>query len=297
MDTKFFSKILLFGEYSIIKGSKGLAIPCEKYFGVLKKSDQPDKIDEELRLNEFCDYLEGSGILSIVLDIKAFKADVVTGLYFDSNIPLGHGVGSSGALCASIYHRYAYEFEQKDEYSIKDLTYLQDLMALMESYYHGTSSGLDCLISLVNRPVFIEARNNLKITDVPDLDKFGKFYLLESGIKRKTAPLVHLFLNDYEKNKVFKENFVEFKQYTNEIIDSLLIGDKESFDSLMANISRLQYLHFEKMIPDNIKSIWLDGLERKNHYVKLCGAGGGGFFLVYSPENDISYKGKLIKLN
>ncbi len=30
-----------------------------------------------------------------------------TGLYFDSSIPQGYGVGSSGALVAAIYDKYA----------------------------------------------------------------------------------------------------------------------------------------------------------------------------------------------
>jgi len=35
----FYAKILLFGEYGIIKDSKGLAIPYNTYQGALKKSE------------------------------------------------------------------------------------------------------------------------------------------------------------------------------------------------------------------------------------------------------------------
>lgn len=288
MSLKFYSKILLFGEYSIIKGSKGFAIPCKKYFGVLKMATHPEKLNSNLKLNDFCDYLERSGILSKILDIKSFKTDLLEGLYFDSNIPLGHGIGSSGALCASIYQRYAFDFDRKKDYSSNDLKYLQDLMALMESYYHGTSSGLDCLISLINRPVLIHSRNELKTCDEPDLALFGHFYLLESGINRKTAPLVHKFLSDIETDNVFKKKFELFVEYNDKIIDALMDTQKETFEELFIKISRLQYLHFSKLIPDSIKSIWLEGLESRQFYVKLCGAGGGGYFLVYSPRERLT---------
>jgi mevalonate kinase len=287
MNIKFNSKILLFGEYGVIKGSKGFAIPCEKYFGVLNTSKTPEHINEKLRLNDFCDYLDKSGILSKVLDLTSFKKDIEDGLFFESNIPLGHGVGSSGALCASIYHRYAFDFERKEQYSSDELKYLQDLMALMESYYHGTSSGLDCLISLIDSPVLIESRNDLKIVHRPSLKKLGHFYLYESGIVRKTAPLVHTFLNEFESNQNFHKSFIEFIKYTNMAIANLISGDSQEFGENFAKISRLQYLNFNQMIPDSVKSFWLEGLETKKFYVKLCGAGGGGFFLVYSQDGPI----------
>jgi mevalonate kinase len=39
----------------------------------------------------------------LVTDLAELKNDVETGMYFDSSIPQGYGVGSSGALVAAIY--------------------------------------------------------------------------------------------------------------------------------------------------------------------------------------------------
>ena len=39
----FYSKILLFGEYGIIKDSKGLSIPYNFYNGALKIEDNPSQ--------------------------------------------------------------------------------------------------------------------------------------------------------------------------------------------------------------------------------------------------------------
>ena len=44
--------------------------------------------------------------LTIDFDIDAFKQDVENGMYFQSSIPQGFGVGSSGALVAAVYGKY-----------------------------------------------------------------------------------------------------------------------------------------------------------------------------------------------
>ena len=43
----------------------------------------------------------------VVFDFEKLKNDVQEGMYFDSSIPQGYGVGSSGALVAAIYDKYA----------------------------------------------------------------------------------------------------------------------------------------------------------------------------------------------
>ena len=40
-------------------------------------------------------------------NIEKLNADIADGMYFDSSIPQGYGVGSSGALVAAIYSEYA----------------------------------------------------------------------------------------------------------------------------------------------------------------------------------------------
>ena len=51
----FYSKILLFGEYGIIKDSKGLSIPYSFYKGALKTDQDPAQsaIESNLNLKKF----------------------------------------------------------------------------------------------------------------------------------------------------------------------------------------------------------------------------------------------------
>lgn len=292
----FSSKILLFGEYGVIKGSKGFAFPLREFSGTLKMSTSIN-LEESLRLDEFATFLKNSMTLSKELNTDNLIDDINSGLFFDSKIPIGKGIGSSGALCAAIFSKYSRTFERKEFYSVNELKYLQDMMALMESFYHGTSSGVDSLISLINLPVIIKSRNNLETTNMPNLEKFGHFYLIDSEITRKTSPLVHKFLSRYDSDMDFKKEIKRFIELNDSTIDSMINNDIDGFKDSFKSISKLQYVNFSRMIPQNIKKIWLDGLDSKNFYLKLCGAGGGGFFLIYSDSNNLNINENLIKLS
>ena len=104
----FYSKILLFGEYGIIEDSKGLSIPYNFYKGALKipkKITASSKSSNKILIG-FSEYLNSK---KLKLDLHKFRSDLDKGLYFDSSIPKGYGIGSSGALVAAIYDQYAFE--------------------------------------------------------------------------------------------------------------------------------------------------------------------------------------------
>ena len=105
----FYSKILLFGEYGIIKDSKGLSIPYSFFKGALKSDQDSDhsSIESNLNLKKFVQYLATLDKSLVSFDIDKLQKDVNGGMYFDSSIPQGYGVGSSGALVAALYDKYA----------------------------------------------------------------------------------------------------------------------------------------------------------------------------------------------
>ena len=149
----FYSKILLFGEYGIIKDSKGLSIPYNFYNGALKidenKSDKTK--DSNSNLKRFADYLNSLQIEQpelVSFDIESLNADISKGMYFDSSIPQGYGVGSSGALVAAIYDQYAQDkITVLENLTREKLLKLKSIFGEMESFFHGKSSGLDPLNS------------------------------------------------------------------------------------------------------------------------------------------------------
>ena len=104
---KFYSKVLLFGEYGVLSNSNALSIPFEKFYGYLNKSDflnNEEKISNSniLQLYEFMIDLD----IEDKIDFDFFKDDIDKGLHFVSSIPIASGLGSSGALIASIFDSY-----------------------------------------------------------------------------------------------------------------------------------------------------------------------------------------------
>ena len=103
----FYAKILLFGEYGIIKDSKGLSIPYNFYRGALKLSADGEFLDSHKKLVVYCDYLRELPTSTVRFDWEHLQDDLDQKMFFDSSIPQGYGVGSSGALVAAIYDQYA----------------------------------------------------------------------------------------------------------------------------------------------------------------------------------------------
>jgi len=280
----FCSKILLFGEYSIIKNSMALSIPYRLFEGQLKFRSS-DEIGKGLRrgspdpeLKPFGQYLQNladKGELFSDLDVESFQFDISQGLYFDSTIPQGYGVGSSGALCAAVFDVY-----NKNDRSQFDILSLKEIFSQLESHFHGASSGLDPLISYLDRPVLLKDKTHVGTVDMPSFEKGkGGIFLLSTGRPRRTEPLVNLFLEkckDREFESLCQNTLIPS---TNNCIECLLEGQIAKLWREFENLSLFQYKHFLPMIPNLYQGLYKQGLEHGDFFLKLCGAGGGGFIM------------------
>jgi len=285
----FYAKILLFGEYGIIKDSKGLAIPYNTYQGALKRSLQPTKeaIESNRNLTDFYSYLTGlQPKVQVQFRLDELKKDIDEGIYFDSSIPQGYGVGSSGALVAAIYDKYAIDKITVLENLTRDkLLKLKKIFATMESFFHGKSSGLDPLNSYLSIPILINSNDNLEPTGIPS-QKEGKgaVFLLDSKTISKTAPLVTIFM-ERMKNEGFR-NMIdqEFGKYTDACIHDFLGGDFKSLFGNVKSLSKVVLTNFKPMIPTSFHKLWQQGLDTNDYYLKLCGSGGGGYILGFTKD-------------
>ncbi|MCF6222938.1 MAG: mevalonate kinase [Flavobacteriaceae bacterium] len=286
----FYAKILLFGEYGIIKDSKGLAIPYNSYQGALKVSDVfTDKAKKSnTKLLEFYDYLLLLKDASVQLRLTEFEKDISNGMYFDSSIPEGYGVGSSGALVAAIYDKYANNKITVLENLTRDkLLQLKNTFSLMESFFHGKSSGLDPLNSYLSIPILINSKDHLEATGIPS-QKEGKgaVFLLDSEMVGETQPMVNIFMNKM-KNEGFRKMIDhDFAKYTDACIDDFLQGDAKSLFSNVKSLSKVVLKHFKPMIPKSFHLLWKQGIETNDYYLKLCGSGGGGYILGFTEDYD-----------
>lgn len=280
---KFYSKVLLFGEYSVIKHSMALSIPYPLFEGQLSFSrSNKSGVDQELKsLANYLKVQQEKGRLGFKIDVKSFAFDVGQGLIFDSTIPQGFGVGSSGALCAAVYDRYA---EKNEDDKILDL---KNHLSVIESHFHGSSSGLDPLISYLNKPILIQHSGEATEVTLPEFNKGkGGIFLLNTGRARRTEPLVNLFLEKCKTSEFSNNIENNLLKINDNCITSLLEGNIDSLYHNFENLSFFQFEEFTPMIPNLYRDLWRDGLLYKKYFLKLCGAGGGGFILGMTRDFD-----------
>ena len=291
----FYSKILLFGEYGIIKDSKGLSIPYNFYNGALKMEDNPNQlaIDSNLNLKKFIQYLSKIDPNLVSFELDQLQQDVNAGMYFDSSIPQGYGVGSSGALVAALYDKYAKDKITVLENLTRDkLLKLKAIFSEMESFFHGKSSGLDPLNSYLSIPILINSQNNIEATGIPSQNTNGKgaVFLLDSGITGETAPMVRIFMEKmkHEGFRTMLKN--QFIKHTDACVEDFLKGDIKSLFKNTKQLSKVVLNHFAPMIPKQFHTIWKAGIESNAYYLKLCGSGGGGYILGFTEDFQAAQK-------
>ncbi len=271
---KFYSKILLFGEYGVISNSNALSIPFKKFYGYLNKSDflnNEEKISNSniLELFKYMTDLE----IEDIIDFNFFKNDIDNGLHFVSSIPIASGLGSSGALVASVFDSY----QKKNSINL-NVEEIKNLLSTIESKFHGKSSGIDPSVSLFNSPIFY-SNKQIKLIDKIHYKNF-KVYIMDSKINSSTKKMIEVFhnkMNESEFRYFFDNKYIN---NTNKCIEYLLEGS-DLFKESLKQLSENTLNNFKEMIPNQLMDIWEDGFKSDSYYMKLCGSGGGGFFLVF----------------
>ncbi|MCY0968272.1 mevalonate kinase family protein [Chryseobacterium wangxinyae] len=290
----FYAKIILFGEYGMIEDSQGLVVPYSFYKGTLKFSDSESEFEKKSNqhLQKYSDFLVNLNLPeNFSLDVSRFKEDISKGLFFDSNIPQGYGVGSSGALVAAIFEKYCFTKHDPENISRDDLKNIKAIFGEMESYFHGKSSGMDPLICYMNLPILIENKENLGKVAMPKGEKGkGAIFLIDSGITGETGPMIQIFFEKMKTEGFRKTLKEEFIRYNNACIDSFLKKDMNPFFRNLKKLSHWAYEHFRPMIPESIFNIWKKGLDSNAYYLKLCGSGGGGYILGFTKDYEKAEK-------
>jgi mevalonate kinase len=281
----FPAKILLFGEYGILLNSKALSMPYPRFSGRLRMLDHQatnlntEEAGSNASLKSLLRYMILNSNKFSFIRLDQFQEEVKQGLYFDSSIPSGSGLGSSGALTAALYNRYAIDT------LLNDYQKIQSYLAEIESCFHGISSGIDPLTSLLNRTLLIE--NKYATSTTPDLSAFFNTYslfLINSNSIGNTSDLVTYFMKKYLEPEFRGKIDEGYIPVINQTIDSLTANDFNSFTALISRYSQFQLSHFERMVPDTMRKYFLYGIETGNFYLKLCGSGGGGYLLAISAD-------------
>jgi mevalonate kinase len=270
------AKLLLFGEHLLLLGAPALAVPAPLFGGRWVISSEEDEHTHHLRAFAACDAMGG------IPDLKQsyLMETIEGGLKFESNIPHGYGLGSSGALCAGIYDRFC--ANPSTEPAI-----LKQLFAKMESHFHGSSSGIDPLTSYLNTPLYIQEKTKVAVKPDALWPDGPVVFLMDSHLPRQTGPLVQWFLaqqSDPGFAALMDEKILPAHART---LDAWLAKEESVFWDALDQLSRLQWTHFPPMIPDTLRAFWLESFEQEDFRLKICGAGGGGFVLGFAKNEDV----------
>ena len=270
----FPAKLLLFGEYTVLSGSRALAVPLQTWSGALVYRDTRDE-----QLAAFTTYLEEMAIFDSA-QILAFRRAVADGLHFQSDIPQGYGVGSSGALCAAIYDQF---FHPEQE---TDVRQIREALAGMEGFFHGQSSGMDPLVTYSGAPVLRES-GQYQILAAKPLQNGLVVFLIDSQTARSTGALVERYLKMQSEEAFARQCLRPLMQSVDHAISFYLDAYLPMLWEHLQVISQLQFQYFGQMIHDTVSGIWEKSLSRQDLVIKLCGAGGGGYYLGFARDEEV----------
>ena len=278
MRERYYSKVILFGEYSMIFDSTALMVPLKRFsaqwrFAALQSATSTTASNANLQ--RFSDYLAALEETKEIVDIQRLNRDLHCGLYLDSNVPSGYGLGSSGTLVAAVYDGYA-------KRKTADLLQLKRLFGLMESHFHGSSSGIDPLQCYLGKPFKITPKNVEILKD----DFFHKdihICLIDTKIKSNTKPLVEHFKAQRENPDFLSRFQKEYVPYVKKCMNALIWNDKEVFFPSLKRLSKGQLAFLRPMITENTLDLFTSDYDF-NFGVKISGSGGGGYVLGFTDD-------------
>jgi len=272
------SKLMLVGEYGVILGGGALTMPLRIFQArVRSREDVPAGMEEAAResgryLKQLYTHVAGlnSSSFHAPPDLPRFAREVHHH-WMEMNIPTGYGLGSSGAVSAAIYERFF------PGATGLDLARQKEDLALIESYFHGKSSGVDALTIFADQALYFTPEGEIQRVEFDPVRIPGdyRFFLLDSGQGSQTGPLVAHFL-DLMKEPGFASSMRNEYLIVNQKLIEALMGIRDADPALLFRvISDYQFTHFRRMIPEGMLDFWIHGQISNEYYLKLNGSGGG----------------------
>ncbi len=214
--------------------------------------------------------------------INKYDLETLSGfdMIIDSEIPVGAGMGSSGALAVSIIGALSLLFDKPwDKKTINEIAYL------CEQKKHGKPSGGDNSTSCNGGLVWFKKDEGLKPLDakLPD-EVSNNFYIINTGTPTETTgEMVSLVRGLVEKDSESTNAILDDQE---KLVHNLLPALENSNHEEIIEIIRKGEANLEKLgvVSDYAKEIIRD-IEKSGGAAKICGAGGTtkstGIILIY----------------
>jgi len=266
-------KLIIGGEHAVVYGRRALvtSIGMRLYMQLIEEEQDKKLINislhdinkdysiDLLNLNE----LYPIEIQAIIFIYNYFKLNNQINLQVRSDIPIGAGLGSSGAfsvcLVGCFYILNSNIINQED---INQLAYK------VECLFHGTPSGIDNTISTYGQSL-IYSRTFKKHINF----RLSNLAIIDTGIPKSTKKMVDLVRLFVENNQIQSEQILN----NIEICVDTMIEHPEQINQLFQrNQQLLKDIGVSRIEIDNI----IQKLAENNISAKITGAGGGGCLIA-----------------
>lgn len=273
------SKIILFGEHAVVYGKSAIAIPfpLKMKTKITQKEGEP-WVTSLLYEGPLKDVpTEMQGICNCIGETFHILKKPLEGINFEfqSDIPMGRGLGSSAAAATSVVRAIYNYFETPLEKEV-----LYHLVGLSESYAHGKPSGIDMMAVTSDFP--IEFRKEDGATEVCSKEEFI-IVVADTGMIGGTREAVSRVRQKHESNGE-RINIVidEINDLSMEAKKAILSGDSMKLGHLMnENHTRLIELGVSNDILDKL-------VTTAKHSgalgAKLTGGGMGGCMIALAGD-------------
>ncbi|MEO0724451.1 MAG: mevalonate kinase [Bacteroidota bacterium] len=270
------AKILLFGEHTILRGSRALAMPL---WSRSCSWQQGGSSTQQKGLRSLFSFLENN--FTYHFDLARYVTDLDKGWYLASDIPVGYGLGSSASVCVAIFEHYATPYGKNALAETGPKAYF----AQMESHFHGTSSGTDPLIIYERQSLALSPDGQFEFVEIPPLKDGWHLFLLDTQKARETGPIVNYFTHRYDTDEQFRTaTDTQWTPATDRAIAALLQADEENLSTAFRKISQFQLDELPPMVLPSLHEVWRAGLNSGTYLLKICGAGGGGYCLGLTQD-------------
>ncbi|MEI6532361.1 MAG: mevalonate kinase [Candidatus Roizmanbacteria bacterium] len=276
------AKVILSGEHAVVYGRP--AIACATQLRITCVVTHSNKIEIKKSLKPIYDLVlktikkEGHTIINEECSVK-----------ITSDIPVGRGLGSSGALSV-VLSSALYTFLTE---KIPDKEYINSLAYQVEKHFHGNPSGIDnstsCFGGLIyfrKEFEFLKNISSLGFKIPNNIEQ--KLFLIDSGKSvESTLEMVQLVGRRYNEDPERMEKIMySIEKFTKRLVISIVKEDVVLFESTLKDIQNK--LEEMGVVSDKTKKI----IQLLNTFGtgKVTGAGGvidgSGFVLFFTTDQE-----------